>query len=34
MFYNLGNPDDNKRLVTFEEKEFILNRPDELELTL
>lgn len=34
LFYNLGNLDDNKRVVTFEDKEFILNRPEELELNL
>jgi hypothetical protein len=33
-FYELGNADDNKRIVRFEEKEFVMNVPMELEINL
>lgn len=33
-FYEIGNADDNKKVIKFEEKEFIMNVPMDLEINL
>lgn len=33
-FYEIGNADDNKKIIKFEEKEYIMNAPTELEINL